>query len=66
MALLAIPSKSAAARVFMVSTVASKPILPEKKRCCNQAKVVTWPGTTSWLTSCSNSGTEISSEALIS
>ena len=31
-----------------------------------QAKLVTWPGTTSWLTSWANSGTEISSEALIS
>ena len=30
------------------------------------APVVTWPGTTSWPTSCSNSGMEIWSDALIS
>ena len=65
-ALFAMPSKSAAQRVFMVSTDASKPNSPRTKRSWRNAKVVTWPGTTSWLTSCWNSGTEIWSAALIS
>jgi hypothetical protein len=50
----------------MVSTEASNPTAPRTYRFCRYANVVTWPGTTSWLTNCKNSGMEISSEALIS
>ncbi len=60
------PSKRTAARVFIVRTDASKPTSPRTKRSCRYANVVTCPGTTSWLTSCWNSGTEIWSDAFSS
>ena len=59
-------SERAAPRVFMVSTEASKPSLRCSWSAWARAKVVTWPGTTSWLTSWASSGSEIWSEALIS
>ena len=62
--LFAMPSKRTAARVFIVRTDASNPASPRTKRSCRYANVVTCPGTTSWLTSCWNSGTEIWSDGV--
>ena len=58
------PSESAAPREFIVRTVASKPTRPRTYSPWMSADVVTWPGTTSWQTSCTNSGTEISSDGV--
>ena len=66
MALLASPSDSAAPRVFMVSTVPSKPSFPWTYRAWASAKLVAWPGTTSCATRSRSSGTEIWRAALIS
>jgi hypothetical protein len=58
-ALLASPSDSVAPRVFMVSTVASKPSFRWTYKAWVSAKFVAWPGTTSCATRSTNSGTEI-------
>jgi hypothetical protein len=65
-ALFAMPSDNAAPRVFIVSTVDSKPSFRRTYNAWISAKFVTWPGTTSCDTSCMNSGMEMSSDALIS